>query len=813
MSLSRSVLVPVRASEQLLERLLFRYRPVIALLFLLCTVWLGYQATQIRPDASFVKMIPSDHPYVTNFLASRDDLAGLGNSIRVVVSVTEGDIFSADYQQTLKQITDELFFLPGVDRSALKSIWTPNVRWTEVTEEGFVGGPVIPASYDGSAISLAQVRTNILRSGQLGHLVASDFRSAMVQVPLFDRDPQTGQKLDYQQFSARLEQQVRDKYQNDSIRIHITGFAKVVGDLIDGAAQVALFFAIAIVITLVLLYLYSRSLAGSLTPLACSLVAVIWQLGLLHSLGYGLDPYSMLVPFLVFAIAVSHGVQIVNTTTLEAVRGADSLLAAQRAFRAIYIPGLIALISDGIGFATLRVIEIAVIQDLAVAAALGGAVIILTNLLLLPLLLSWRGVGEKAINRARQRQQLQSPHWQRLALFARPGGARAAIAIALLLLGLGLWGSQSLKIGDLAAGAPELREDSRYNLDNRYITGHYSSSSDVFVVMVRSAVEQCSTFPVLSQVDHFQHYLSNIPGIQSSLSLADVSERVTAGLNEGNLKWRSISRNQYVINASLGYVPAGLMNSNCSLLPVIAFLDDHRADTLQRVTDAVTAYASEYNSDQLQFLMAAGNAGFEAATNQVIATAQYEMLLWVYGVVSLLCLLTFRSWRTVACIILPLALTSILCQALMAVLGIGVKVATLPVIALGVGIGVDYGIYIYSRLNTFLVQGQSLPDAWLETLKTTGKSVAFTGITLAIGVVLWIFSPIRFQADMGILLTFMFVWNMLGALILLPALACLLLRPSTTAADTHFTGQYSTGRQPTTRDKNRKDQEYTHAVQ
>ena len=776
MSRMNSLLAPIKASEQLLERLLFRHRPGIALLFLICTVWLGYQATQIRPDASFVKMIPTQHPYVANFLQYRADLAGLGNSIRVVVASTDGDIFDKDYQHTLKQITDELFFLPGVDRSALKSIWTPNVRWTEVTEEGFVGGPVIPATYDGSADSLEQVRTNILRSGQIGQLVANDFRSALIQVPLFDRDPQSGDKLDYQQFSQQLEQLVREKYQRDGIQIHITGFAKVVGDLIDGAAQVALFFAIAIMVTLVLLYLYSRSVAGTLIPLACSIVAVIWQLGLLRSLGYGLDPYSMLVPFLVFAIAVSHGVQIVNTTTLEAAQGADSLLAAQRAFRAIYIPGLTALLSDGIGFVTLMVIQIEVIQDLAVAAALGVAVIVLTNLILLPLLLSWSGVGATAIARSRQRHQTPGAHWQKLVWFARPGGARTALLTAAVLCGLGIYGAQSLKIGDLAAGAPELRADSRYNLDNRYITENYATSSDVFVVMVRTGAEQCSSFTVLDQVDHFQHYLSGITGVQSSISLADVSERVTAGLNEGNLKWRSISRNQYVINASLGYVPAGLMNSECSLLPVILFLDDHRAETLQRVTDAVASYAAEFSRDDIEFLMAAGNAGFEAATNEVIATAQYEMLLWVYGVVSLLCLLTFRSLRTVICIILPLALTSLLCQALMAQLGIGVKVATLPVIALGVGIGVDYGIYIYSRLNTFLVQGMALPEAYLATLQTTGKSVAFTGITLAIGVVLWVFSPIRFQADMGILLTFMFLWNMLGALVLLPALTCL-LRP------------------------------------
>lgn len=768
------LLAPVRGAERLLEQLLFGHRALVALGFLILTLLLGWQATQIRPDASFVKMIPSSHPYVANYLEHRDELSGLGNSIRVVVAAKDGDILQPEFQQTLKAVTDELFFLPGVDRSALKSIWTPNVRWTEVTEEGFVGGPVIPEDYDGSAASLEQLKVNILRSGQLGRLVANDFGSALIQVPLFERLPETGEKLDYQQFSQRLETLVRQQYSSDQVDIHITGFAKVVGDLIDGAAQVATFFAIAFAVTLVLLYLYSHSVTGTLIPLCCSLIAVVWQLGLLNWLGYGLDPYSMLVPFLVFAIGVSHGVQVVNNVRIEAAAGADKLTAARKAFRTIFIAGFTALLSDGLGFVTLMVIDIQVIQDLAVAASLGVLVIVVTNLLLLPLLISWAGVGQRSIHKTRHGVERSAGLWRALVCFSRPKGALTALAVAVLLAWYGFNASRDLQIGDLSAGAPELREDSRYNLDNAFVTANYSNSSDVFVVMVKTPAEQCSRFETLQLVDRFQYYLTNVAGVQSSVSLVDVAERVTAGLNEGSLKWRSVSRNQYVINSSLRYVPSGLMNSNCSLLPVILFLEDHKAATLQRVSTAVDTFADRHNSDEIQFMMGAGNAGFEAATNEVIADAQYEMLLWVYGVVSLLCLLTFRSLRTVACIILPLALTSLLCQALMAKLGIGVKVATLPVIALGVGIGVDYGIYIYSRLNSFLQQGMALPEAYYETLRSTGKSVAFTGLTLAIGVVLWVFSPIRFQADMGVLLTFMFLLNMLGALILLPALSCLL---------------------------------------
>jgi hypothetical protein len=279
----------------------------------------------------------------------------------------------------------------------------------------------------------------------------------------------------------------------------------------------------------------------------------------------------------------------------------------------------------------------------------------------------------------------------------------------------------------------------------------------------------------VAAIDRFQTVMGNTPGVQSVISLVNVSKRVTMAMNEGNPKWHTLSRNRYILNNSLQHVPSSLINTDCSMAPVLIFLNDHKADTLEAVTDAVETFAAEYNSDELRFTLAAGNSGIESATNSVVSKAQYQMLALVYGVVALLVFLTFRSWRAVVCIIVPLALTSVLGQALMALLGIGVKVATLPVIALGVGIGVDYGIYIYSKMDTYLKRGQDLATSYAKTLQTTGMAVGFTGITLAIGVGTWIFSPIKFQADMGLMLTFMFLMNMFGALILLPALVHFLI--------------------------------------
>jgi hypothetical protein len=215
----------------------------------------------------------------------------------------------------------------------------------------------------------------------------------------------------------------------------------------------------------------------------------------------------------------------------------------------------------------------------------------------------------------------------------------------------------------------------------------------------------------------------------------------------------------------------GLLNGDCSVMPVYIYTADHKAETIDRVVAAVKEFNAEHGTDELKFRLATGNVGVMAATNEAVSAAQFPMLLWVFAAIILLCLITFRSIRGTLCIVIPLTLVSILAYALMAILEIGLKVSTLPVVALGVGIGVDYGIYIYSRFRSLLQEGQSIHDAYFTTLKLTGSGVIFTGITLATGVATWIFAPIKFQADMGILLTFMFLFNMLGAIILLPALA------------------------------------------
>ncbi|WP_417437532.1 efflux RND transporter permease subunit [Idiomarina abyssalis] len=768
-------------SGSLIERVLFNYRMVVIVICTLITLVLGWQATKLTINASFEKTLPTHQAYIQNYLTYEDELTGLGNALRIAVVNPKGSIYTAEYMETLRQLSDEVFLMPGVDRVQMKSLWTPSTRWIGVTEEGLDGGPVIPENFDGSPESLQKLKTNVVRSGQIGQLVAADGQSSIVYMPLLGQDA-TGKTLDYAQYSALLEA-LRTKYESKGVEIHITGFTKIMGDLIEGVESVLSFFAIAVVIATIMVFWYTRCTRSTSLVVFASLLAVVWQLGLLSILGYVLDPYSILVPFLVFAIGMSHGAQKMNGIMQDVGRGFDKLVAARFTFRRLFLAGLTALLADAVGFAVLLVIDIQVIQELAIAASIGVAVLIFTNLILLPIMLSYIGVSARAakrsvVNDITPTESKRIPLiWGVLDQFTQRKWAIVSLAAGVVLAVGALIISSHLKIGDLDPGAPELRQDSRYNLDVAFMNDHYGASSDVLAIMVKTPDGECSQYSTLNKVDALEWQLRQLPGVETTDSLALLSRRVLSGLNEGNPKWYEFLPNQSMLNYITAGAPRGLYNNSCNLLTVYVYLKDHKADTLTGVVDHVAAFAQANNDDQVQFLLAAGSAGIQAATNISVKEAWYQMLFLVYGAVALLSLITFRSIKAVIVAIVPLMLTSVMAEALMVVLGMGVKVATLPVIALGVGIGIDYALYILSITLVGLRLGNTLSQSYLRALNFTGKVVMLTGVTLSVGVITWVASPIKFQADMGLLLAFMFIWNMLGALVLLPALAHFLLKP------------------------------------
>ncbi len=835
--------------------LIFYRRGPLLTVLLLITGILAWQASQLRLDAGFEKMLPLEHPYIQVFKQYEKEFGG-ANLVLLAVKQNEGagDIYQADFMQTLRDATDAMFFLPGMDRSRVSSIMTPDVRYLEVMEYGFRGGNVVPADFRPTPEMLEQVRKNVSKAGIIGRLVSNDQTGAMVFGELLERDPITGAKLDYFETADRIEA-VRqrfispDRYEfvlksdhdnlsagdvihvayedprslffqwetfnlryqgpdnafktapfkgsdfeirksanpdyNPNIDVHVIGFAKIMGDVANHAGEVVGYFALTIFLVWMVLWLYTGSPVISLLPLSCALLAVVWELGLLHLLGFGLDPFAILVPFLVVAISISHGIQITSFWLLEAAeKSLSSFDASLSTYKRLVVPGITALITNVVGFATLMLIPVGIVQEMAINASLGLIAVVVCKKVLLPCMLSFAPIKDpqKFQDHQFRRDRLLAPIWHKASYLTHKPIALIALAAVAVTWGWAEIVKQDLAIGELHAGTPELRPDSRYNLDTDAIVENFAIGVDVLKIIGESKADSCIQHEVIDTIDRLSWHMRNTPGVQSTLSLPQMQKLVYNSYNEANPKWNTLPRESGALVVTVQPFPSstGLLNEDCSAMPLFVFTADHKATTIDTVIESFHAFNDTLPSESpISFRLATGNVGVMAATNEVVRDTEPTVLFWLYLCIGFAVFMSFgRTLVGVICILTPLIAVSVITYAVMVFLEIGVKVSNIATVAFAAGVGVDYGIYIYSILEENVKQkGMAMREAYENTLHQTGKAVVFTALALAASVATWMMSGLQFQVDMGILLTIMFVANAVAAIIMLPAFATFLLKP------------------------------------
>ena len=834
------------------SNILIARRHLLAAMFAVITVFFGWSATHVKLDPGFLKLIPIKHPYMQTMMEYIKNFSGANTLLVNLRWKGEGDIYNAEFLPALQKVNDDVFFIPGVDRTQVNSIFSPSTYYIEITEYGFDGKPVVPSRFSGQPDELDQVRKNVQRSGQIGLLVANDLTAALIRANLqevdtgdpakaevFFRQVMTklgdirgriespnkyvyklkadqppfkagdavaegfvdyGWQLRLQTFYALLpeggdpvavsgsdvtvEVTANPDY-NAKIEVNIIGFAQLLSDVIQGLIGVFAFFALAFVITLLLLYFYTRSLRITVVALIVALLPVLWLVGTLPLIGFGIDPMSILVPFLIFSIGVSHAVQMTNAWRQEVVAGASNVEASRLAFRKLFIPGAIALLTNALGFAVIMVIDIPIVHELGITACLGVLLMIATNKMILPILLTHITLEESSRKHSlKPDSPAMSAMWRGIARFAEPKHALIAFAVCLGLLVVSAVESRKLVIGDSGTGVPELHEDARYNYDTRTIAGSYNIGVDVITVIAEAKEfegDSCLHYEVVNLLDRLEIFTRGVDGVQSVVGVGSIGKLIIAAFNEGNPRFRALPRTQAGLSTgSRAFNPdLGFNTDGCRAIQTIIFMKNHDGTTIAHAVEELKRFIAENPVPGVTLRLATGNVGVMAATNEAVSAAEITMLLAIFGALIILCLLTFRSVTAVICIIVPLTLVSIFCNALMAMLGIGLKVATLPVIALGVGVGVDYGIYLFERIQHEMEDrpGMSFRDAFYEAMRQRGTAAIFTAATMAIGVGTWTLSALKFQADMGLLLSFMFLVNMLGAICLLPALGAWFYRP------------------------------------
>lgn len=756
-----------------LEDFCFRFRTPFLIWLAVFTVGMGYFALQLRMEAGFEKQMPTGHEYIETFQKYRNDVLG-ANRLNVVVKAKNGTVWTQAGLQRLYDVTQAVIYLPGVDRLGVQSLWTPNSFVNEITEEGFRADPLIPGTVMPEQLNpeiIAGIQRSASQGGFVGTLVSRDQTSAMIVAELAEVD-KDGNKIDYVAYDKLLEE-LRGKYEDTDFEIQIIGFAKQIGDIANGASAVLEFCAVALLLTAAAVYWYCHSLRFTLLPVLCSFTSLVWQFGALRLLGFGLDPLAVLVPFLVFAIGVSHGVQQINFIVRELSHGKTTEQAARASFSGLLIPGVLALVTAFVSFITLILIPIPMVRELAITASLGVFFKITTNLAMLPIAASYFTFTKAYADKAMLKREKRARWLRSLARVAEPKNALVVIALTTAIFGIAVWQSSDRVIGTLQPGAPELRPEARFNRDAVAIAEAYDTGLDWLTVVFEAAPDSCENVALGIYQDKFVWELQHTEGVLSASSYAGQLRTYNEGYNEGNPKMGAIPidpGNYAALSTEVGRM-RGYMKKDCSMTAVHLFLTDHKATTINRVIDQVKTFRAENKLDGVTIRLASGNAGVLAAVNDEVEHSEWPMMLYVYAAIVILVALVYRDFRAVLACCLPLTVGTFIGYWFMKELQIGLTVATLPVMVLAVGIGVDYAFYIYNRLQMHMAHGENIVKALEHSILEVGTATIFTAITLAIGVATWAFSDLKFQADMGKLLAFMFMVNMVMAMTALPAFA------------------------------------------
>ena len=750
-----------------------RFRVLFILISLFLSFFFLWVQKDLKIQTNLGDFAPQKHPYILVQKQLNYIFGGL-NQISIALVVREGDIFNQSSLNKVQRITNKLYLLDGINAGRIVSLAARKIKRIEATADGFKVErlmPEVPETQQG----MERLKKAILKNPMLyGPVVSRDFKSTLIQA---DFESGVSSRKIFGELSQIIELE-----KDGNNEIYIAGRPILEGWLNFYLPRMLKIFLLTLVVILFLLFLVFKSRRGVILPMVSALMATVWGLGILALSGYGLDPATILVPFLILALGTSHSIQFIKRYYEEVGIFSERRRASLETLQSLFIPASISLITDGLGFLSLLLIPLVTIKSMAIVAGAGVLSIFFTTVTFIPACLSILPLPKKMEVRREERPNIIDRVLGNIAgVVSRRSGRRIIVGIFLLLALLGIMGTTKIVVGDNESGSAILYPDSPYNVAERIINAKFSGSNPYYVFVEGEEEDSLVSSEVLRDMDSLQQYLKkNVQEIGYAVSLADYIKGFNFTMRGGDPKYLTIPENdrtiaEYLFLYSVSGFPGDfdpVASPNFQYANIKVDLKDHRASTIGKVIDTTKEWIEkERQTKNVKFRYAGGDIGILGAVNEIIAKTLPSTILQVSFLVFLCISLFYSSIMAGFLLLLPLLYSLLLTFGMLGFLKIGLTVETLPVAALGIGLGVDYGIYVVSRLSQELKErSNSFSDALRTSLVTSGKAVFFTGTIMALGVFSWAFSPIRLQARLGILLGSFLLLNMVGALVLLPCL-------------------------------------------
>lgn len=750
------------------------FRKPLTIIFIVLTLLLGLAASKLQVRTIFEDMLPQNHPWIQTNEQYKDKFGG-ANVVSIMLQVEEGDIFRRDVLGMIQEITRELRKVKGVNEFQIVSLASKKLKTVESTTTSIDARPLMWPDIPETDEGIAQLRVKTLQNPLVyGRYVSQDLRSAMVTVDFIDRlmDP------------VAIFQQVHDVVEAAAVpgvETSIVGEPILNGWVHKYLPQTVLISMLTLGMLLLILLLLARTWRGTLLPLLSGAVSGVWALGMAALLGLNFDPLIVVVAFLITARSISHSVQMITRYDDIAAEHPDLPLreVARLSLAELFRPAVLGIVSDAGAIAVVWLMPIPLLQKVSILGMVWVSAMLLSSVVLTPMLLSWLKRNGKAAHPVNL-----YPAMQRLldvSVRVAIGRARhVSIALGgLILVGSGVYAVQHLQVGDAQPGSPILWPESEYNRASATVNSEFPGADRMFVVFEGKQPDAVKEPEVLTTMRRFQRYMEAQPQVGGSASLVDVISSISQALHEGNPRYYDIAdsameNGEYVYMYVAGSEPGDLAQFSDELYQngaVTLYFGDHTGKTIRSAFARIDEFMQNNPMEKADYRLAGGLVGVLGAVNDVILKGQIRSIALALLVVVIFTTVAYRSSIAGMFFMVPVLLSNTVTFAYMAFMGIGFNINTLPVVALGIGLGVDYTLYVINGIRDEVQAHGDVDRAVRNSLHSAGRGVLVTGITMVMGVFFWITSSLRFQAEMGLLIALWLAVSAASALFLMPALA------------------------------------------
>ena len=759
-----------------LALIIVKKRAAILSLIVAATLGFAYLCIKIEMYTAFADLLPTDHPYIRVHNRFWKTFGG-ANVVLLSVEVSDGDIFNLTVLEKIKKLTEMIERTPGANNYQIFSIARQKVKDVRATAWGIEVQPVMWPSVPHSQREIERLRNIVYANPTIvGRLVSEDGKAALITAAFHE------ERLDYAGLFRRVQQAIKE-VEDSKTRVFAAGEPILYGWIYHHLRSIALIIALTCLSILVILILYYRNLNGVMIPMLSAVITFIWGTGFTALMGYNFEPLVLVVPFLIAARTISHSIQFRERFFEELERYGDKETAAVESAAGLMMPGSVSIITDAIGLTVLLVAPMPILTKLAIAGSFWVLTNLVTVVILDPILCCYFPTPRQ-VSKGGEGHWLEAPLRGVGRFCVDPAGRLVVIAGFAVVIVWSLYWYQFLTVGDSRAGSPLLWPDSDYNQSVRHINGKFQGTDHLYVIVEGQAESAMKAPKVLEKIESFQHYMLRSPHVGSSDSLVDLTRQISTVLHYNDPRWGLLPRSSDEVGGILmvaehGSEPGDFdrwVNYNFQHGRVTFFLYDHKGDTLREVIDRASEFIKNNPLEGAKFELASGYAGVLAAANEVIARSDKITLGLMLFAQLVFCALGFRSLTAGLLFVGVVLMSNTFGMALMSYWNVGLNVNTLPVISLGIGFGEDYGIYIVSRaIEEYQREDRKdLNRALIDGVATAGKAVLYTAFLISTSIAFWSFSPLRFQAEMGTQLLIILTMNMLGGLLLLPALIALL---------------------------------------